>query len=65
MIDFDTRLVNGEQILATDKRLLLQSGDVPLVQDVLTIDGTNYTVISIGELNPAGTKVMYELQLRS
>lgn len=65
MFDFDTRLVNGDQILATDKRLLLQAGDIPKVQDKLTINGTAYTVISIEELNPAGTKVMYVIQLRS
>lgn len=65
MFDFDTRLIDGQQILATDKRLLLQAGDVPEVQDLLTINGTVYTVISKSDLTPAGTTVIYELQLRS
>lgn len=65
MFDFDTRLVDGQQILSTDKRLLLQAGDVPEVQDQMTINGTVYTVVSVEDLTPAGTTVMYELQLRS
>jgi hypothetical protein len=65
LFDFNSNLVDGDNIKATDKRLLLQSGDVPELNDVLTVNGTAYTVLNIEELNPAGTTVKYELQLRS
>lgn len=65
LFDFNTMLIDGEQILATDKRFLIESGDIPKVADKLTINSVVYTVIAVNELNPAGTVVMYELQLRS
>ena len=65
LLDFNTSLIDGDQIQATDKRLLLQSGDIAAIQDQLTVDGTAYTVVMKKEINPAGTVVMYEFQLRS
>lgn len=65
LLDFDTRLIDGDNILRTDKRFVMQSGDVPEVNDVVTVNSVAYTVLAIRETNPAGTAVIYELQLRS
>lgn len=65
LLDFNTMMIDGDQILATDKRLLLQSGDIAAIGNSITVDGTTYTVVKKKEINPAGTVVMYEFQLRS
>jgi hypothetical protein len=57
----------GELVQAGDKELYLEAkaGQAPKIDDkVVMADGTVYTVLSVGEVNPAGTPVVYDLHLR-
>jgi|TARA_R110000744_G_scaffold6867_7_gene23737 hypothetical protein len=65
LLDFDVSRVDGTSVLRTDKRFVLEAASVPEVSDIVTINSIAYQVVSIRETNPAGTVVMYELQLRS
>jgi len=65
LLDFDTNRVDGESIRSTDKRFIIEAGSKPEVSDIVTVDSVSYQTVSIRETNPAGTPVIYELQLRS
>lgn len=58
----------------TERGALIQSGDFQLLldptatvsmQDVFVIDSLQYSIVSIGEVNPAGTRVLYDIHIRS
>lgn len=56
----------GGLIQAGDKRLLLEPGTVPALEDHVVVQGgVEYVIKGIGEVNPAGVPVLYELHLRS
>ena len=65
LLDFDTKRVDGDSIRSTDKRFIIEAGSKPELNDVVTVDSVAYQTVSIRETNPAGTPVIYELQLRS
>ena len=57
-------LERGSLIQIGDKRLLLDATAAISQQDHFTIGGIEYVVVSIGEINPAGVAVMYDIHLR-
>ena len=65
LLDFDTKRVDGDSIRSTDKRFIIEVGSKPEVSDIVTVDSIAYQTMKIRETNPAGTPVIYELQLRS
>ena len=62
--DGGTTQVRGTMIANGDKQLLLDAEGAVSITDHYTIGGTEYTVVSIDETNPAGTAVINELHLR-
>lgn len=54
----------GNLIQVGDKKCLMQAGTVPALQDVVVVGTKVYAVLSVGEVNPAGTPVLYTLHLR-
>ena len=58
-------LERGTLIQSGDKRLLLDATATVLPQDHFIIGGTENVIVSIGEINPAGTVVLYDLHLRA
>jgi nanoRNase/pAp phosphatase (c-di-AMP/oligoRNAs hydrolase) len=66
VFDFADALQNmrGNLIQVYDKRLYLDPNGSAALTDRYTIGGTQYTVVSISETNPAGTVVLYDLHLR-
>lgn len=58
-------LVRGSLIQNTDKRLLVDGTDVINLQDHFIVNGTEYVVVSIGLIGPAGVAVMYDLHVRA
>lgn len=58
-------LVRGQLIQVSDKRLLVDPTAEVLMTDVFVVNGTTYTVVSIGEINPVGTRVLYDLHMRA
>lgn len=57
-------LERGTLIQVGDKRLLLDAEGSVLPDDHFIIGGAEYTIVSIGEINPAGTPVLYDIHLR-
>ena len=64
LLDFETNRIDGASILMTDSKLLMEVGSKPEINDVVTVNSIAYQVIMVNEINPAGTPVMYEVQLR-
>ena len=69
ILDFKSRFGIGQTeidlVQAGDKHCLMQAGTIPNLQDVVVVGTKIYSVLSIGEVNPAGTPVMYSLHLRN
>jgi hypothetical protein len=67
VFDFPTREINGTQILQGDKKVLLSAQGlavVPQMSDALIIDGLQHAIVNVKALAPAGTVVLYTLQVR-
>lgn len=54
----------GQLIERSDKRLLLDATGPVAMTDHFIVNGVEYSVVSIGEVNPAGTCVLYDLHVR-
>ncbi len=72
VMEYNNRNVDGTLIKQGDRQLLLSpflaSGGslvAPAVGDTVTIGGTVYTVTQVKQVNPAGTCVMYDANLRA
>lgn len=66
VLDFGSgqTMTRGSLIQGGDKRLLLEAtGAAPTLKDHFIINGVEYVTVSIGEINPAGTPVLYDLHL--
>ncbi len=67
MLDFAAgrEMERGNLIQGGDKRLLLDgSAPIPDLKDHFIVGSAEYVIVSLGEINPAGTPVMYDLHLR-
>ena len=66
LLDYGTKDIDGTLILAGDKQLLLSATSItaPIVGDTATVNSTIYTIMNIKDLNPAGTSVMLDCNLR-
>ena len=57
--------IRGQLIQVEDARLLLDpSGDSPLPQDIIVLQGIEYTIVSIDDTNPGGINCLFDLHLR-
>jgi hypothetical protein len=58
--------VRGTLVQMGDKEIFMEakSGVTPSVRDTVTVDVDIFTVVSVGEINPAGTPVLYQLHVR-
>jgi hypothetical protein len=59
--------IDGETIQAGDKKMLVSSVDLttaPALTSTVYASGQLWRIVNIKELNPAGTSLIYELQLR-
>lgn len=55
----------GNLIQAGDKRCLMNVSYTPNLQDHVVIGSKEYVILSVGEVNPAGTAILFELHLRA
>ena len=73
ILDYETKQIDGTLIKAGDKQLLLSAFKTdgaaltaPVLGDTVSIGGVTYTLVEpLKEVNPAGTTVMYECNLRA
>lgn len=57
--------IDGERILQGDRQLTIQNVSTePKINDTVELDSTTYTVLSVMAMNPAGTNLVYKLQVR-
>lgn len=56
---------NGNLVILGDKKLLLDGSGPAEMTDSYVVGATEYSVVSIKELNPAGTVVMFEIHARA
>ena len=72
VFDYGAKQIDGTLIKAGDKQLLLSAFKTdgsalmaPVLGDTVSIGGVTYTLVEpLKEVNPAGTVVMYEVNLR-
>lgn len=57
--------VRGQLIQVKDKRLLVDATGAITADDNFIVGGTEYTVVTMGEISPAGTPVVYDLHIRN
>lgn len=57
-------LERGSLIQGGDKRLLLDATASIAQQDHVIVGSTEYLIVSVGEIAPAGTVVLYDIHLR-
>lgn len=64
--DYAKQDIDGTLILATDRKVLMTAiaGVIPAPADVLQVSGTDYSIVNVMPLAPAGVVVMYEAQCR-
>lgn len=56
----------SQAVQESDIKLLVEAGKgIPLIDDNVLFDSTDYKVIAVKEVSPSGVDVYYELQLRS
>lgn len=58
------QFVRGTLIESGDKKLYLDTQGAAEVTDHYIVNGKEYTVVSVGEINPAGIPVLFDLHLR-
>lgn len=63
--NFSINQVNGASILAGDKKLIMQAGNKPAVNDKVTMSGKVSTVISFESIGLTSDEVIYVVQARS
>lgn len=57
-------MIDGVRILASDRELVITNEQAPLPTDKPTLDGEEWAIVNITEMNPAGTVIAYKLQVR-
>lgn len=72
ILDYSARQINGETVLATDRRALVAAGPLDAlgvtsiaVPDRLVVAGVALSIVRVVTLAPAGTVVLYDCQLRA
>lgn len=56
-----SELVDGERIKLTDKLIIMDNETAPDLSDIIRIEGKNYRIVSIEEVNHAGTVQIYKV----
>lgn len=67
VLDYALREIDGTRVLATDKKALVAVGDItdpPTPAHRLVVAGVEHAIVSVTTLAPAGTVVMWTLQVR-
>ena len=60
----NTTTVRGQLVQVSDRRLLLDASAAVSVQDRLIVGGVEYMPVSVDEISPAGTRVLFDIHVR-
>ena len=64
LFDINTTTVRGQLVQVADKRLLVDGSAAVNLRDRFIVNSVEYVIVSLGEINPAGTRVMYDMHVR-
>lgn len=67
VLEYNSNEIDGTLILTGDKKLMLSTQGLsvtPNASDTMIIDGHNHTIEDIAHLSPAGTVILWEIQIR-
>lgn len=62
---FPSSLIDGTQIQTGDRELIMDATTEPKMADVPVVSGRNWSIQNIVAINPAGTPIIYRVQVRS
>ena len=62
--DYNSSEIDGTIIVKGDIRFLFEAGSAPQQDDTAPVDSIIYRVMAVKKISPAGTDVLYEVQLR-
>lgn len=62
--EYKPREIDGTRIVAGDVKFLCQAVKPVQVGDLISLNGTDYRVVNPNPLQPAGTTMLFQLQLR-
>lgn len=64
LLKYPDSMIDGTRILSSDRRMIISNEQVPQPSDKPTLNNQEWSIIGIETLSPAGTDVIYELQVR-
>lgn len=65
-LDYNRQEIDGTNIIMGDQKLILEATDnAPEVEMTVPVNGKTFRVMDVMPLEPAGTTVIYTLQVRS
>lgn len=64
LFDINTTTVRGQLVQVSDKRLLVDGAAAINLRDRLIVNSVEYIIVSLGEISPAGTRVLYDMHVR-
>lgn len=68
VVAYSDNAIDGTNIRATDRQGLMSVGSLiiePTIADKVIVDGKEMEIVNVDPLDPAGTVVMWTLQLRA
>jgi hypothetical protein len=67
LLPYPDRVIDGTRIQAGDRNLIMSVGDAdyaPILSDRPIVNEQEWTIVKIDTISPAGTDVLYKLQVR-
>lgn len=64
LLKYPDRLIDGTRILQSDRKLILDDTIVPVADDKPVVQGEEWNIQNIMTISPAGTPIVYEVQVR-
>lgn len=64
LLKYPDRLIDGTRILQSDRRLILDDTVNPNASDKPVVQGEEWNIQDIATISPAGTPIIYEVQVR-
>lgn len=65
VLNYPEKQIDGTLIMRADKKVLLDAYAAPTLSDVLILDGVEHSILDIKATAPAGTVLLYTLQVRA
>lgn len=61
---YASKQIDGERVKVGDKEVVLSNEQAPLLSDKILVGSVPWSIVNIREVNPAGTVLVYFVQVR-